>query len=134
MDGTLITAHSDKEGAAPTWKKGFGSRPLAAWCMNTRECLDMLLRSGNARSDTFTGHQEVLSRALKQVPAAFRRRILVRADGAGASHELIGHLLTLSSPRKTLLFTCGWMITESDPAEMVTILTLSGGFEISSGR
>jgi Transposase DDE domain group 1 len=24
MDGTLITAYSDKEGAAPTWKKGFG--------------------------------------------------------------------------------------------------------------
>ncbi len=23
MDGTLITAHSEKEGAAPTWKKGF---------------------------------------------------------------------------------------------------------------
>ncbi|MBV9446948.1 MAG: hypothetical protein JO345_13780 [Streptosporangiaceae bacterium] len=25
MDGTLINAYSDKEGAAPTWKKGFGS-------------------------------------------------------------------------------------------------------------
>jgi hypothetical protein len=24
MDGTLITAHSEKEKAAPTWKKGFG--------------------------------------------------------------------------------------------------------------
>jgi Transposase DDE domain group 1 len=24
MDGTLITAHSDKQGAAPTWKMGFG--------------------------------------------------------------------------------------------------------------
>lgn len=24
VDATLVTAHSDKEGAAPTWKKGFG--------------------------------------------------------------------------------------------------------------
>jgi hypothetical protein len=114
MDGTLITAHSDKEGARPTWKMGYGFRPLAAWCLNTRECLDMLLRPGNAGSNTFADHREVLDRALKQVPAAFRRRILVRIDGAGASHELIRHLLKLSSPRRTLLFTCGWMITASD--------------------
>jgi hypothetical protein len=24
MDATLITAHSDKKEAAPTWKKGYG--------------------------------------------------------------------------------------------------------------
>ncbi len=106
MDGTLITAHSEKEGAAPTWKKGFGFHPLAAWIANTRECPDMLLRSGNAGSNTFTDHKEVLDAALKQVPAGFRRKVIVRIDGAGASHDLVRHLLTLSSPRKTLLFTC----------------------------
>ena len=47
------------------------------------------------------------------MPAAFRRKVLVRAGGADASHELVKHLLTLSSPRKTLLFTYGWMITGS---------------------
>jgi Transposase DDE domain group 1 len=114
MDATLVTAHSDKENAAPTWKKGYGFHPLAAWCMNTRECLDMMLRGGSAGSNTFTDHKEVLDRALKQVPARFRRRILVRVDGAGASHKLIEHLLTLSTKRKTLLFTCGWTILEAD--------------------
>ena len=94
MDGTLITAHSDKEGAAPTWKKGYGFHPLGAWIINTRECLDMLLRPGNAGSNTFTDHKEVLDRALKQVPARFRRKVIVRIDGAGAGHELIEHLLT----------------------------------------
>ncbi|HUY45992.1 MAG TPA: transposase [Streptosporangiaceae bacterium] len=74
----------------------------------------MMLRPGNAGSNTFTDHREVLDQALKQVPAGFRRRVLVRIDGAGASHDLVKHLLTLSSPRKTLLFTCGWMITASD--------------------
>jgi hypothetical protein len=114
MDATLVTAHSDKEKAAPTWKKGYGFHPLAAWCSNTRECLAMLLRPGNAGSNTFTDHRDVLAAAIRQVPARFRRKILVRVDGAGASHELIKHLLSLSSPRRTMLFTCGWMITAAD--------------------
>ncbi len=114
MDGTLVTAHSDKEGAAPTWKKGYGFHPLAAWCSNTRECLAMLLRPGNAGSNTFTDHREVLAAAVRQVPARSRRKILVRIDGAGASHELVKHLLAMSSPRRIVLFTCGWMITPAD--------------------
>src|SRR6185312_2544661 len=114
MDATLIAAHSDKEGAAPTWKKGYGFHPLGAWCANTRECLHMLLRLGNAGSNTFTDHKEVLAAALRQVPARFRRRVLVRVDGAGASHDLIDHLLSLSTPRKKVLFTCGWTIMPAD--------------------
>jgi Transposase DDE domain group 1 len=114
MDATLVTASSDKEGAAPTWKKGYGFHPLAAWAANTRECLHMLLRPGNAGSNTFTDHKEVLAMALRQVPARFRKQILVRVDGAGASHDLIGHMLSLSSPRKKVLFTCGWTIMAAD--------------------
>jgi Transposase DDE domain group 1 len=114
MDATLVTAHSDKEGAAPAWKKGYGFHRLAAWAANTRECLAMLLRPGNAGSNTFTGHRDVLAAALRQVPARFRRKILVRVDGAGASHELIKHLLSRCSARRKVLFTCGWMITEAD--------------------
>src|SRR5690348_1379682 len=114
MDATLVTASSDKEGAAPTWKKGYGFHPLGAWLANTRECLAMLLRPGNAGSNTFTDHKEVLAAAIRQVPVRFRRKILIRVDGAGASHELIKHLLSLSSARRTMLFTCGWMITAAD--------------------
>jgi len=114
LDATLVAASSDKEGAAPTRKKGYGFHPPGAWPANTRECLAMLLRPGNAGSNTFTGHKEVLAAAIRQVPARFRRKILVRVDGAGASHELIKHLLSLSSPRRTVLFTCGWMITAAD--------------------
>jgi hypothetical protein len=114
MDATLVTARSDKEGAAPTWKKGYGFHPLGAWAANTRECLAMLLRPGNAGSNTFADHKEVLAAAIRQVPARFRRKVLVRVDGAGASHELIDHLLSMSSPRRILLFTCGWMITAAD--------------------
>jgi len=114
MDATLVTARSDKEGAAPTWKKGYGFHPLGAWAANTRECLAMLLRPGNAGSNTFSDHKDVLTAAIRQVPARFRQKIMVRVDGAGASHDLIRHLLSLASARRKVLFTCGWMITAAD--------------------
>ena len=31
IDATIVTAHSEKENAAPTWKKTFGFHPLAAF-------------------------------------------------------------------------------------------------------
>ena len=114
LDGTLITAHSDKEGAAPTFKMGYGFHPLAAWLANTAESLAMLLRPGNAGSNTFADHLTVLTAAIRQIPSRMRSRLLVRVDGAGASHELITHLLSLSSRCRTVLFTCGWAITEAD--------------------
>jgi len=36
MDATLITAHSDKEGAAPTWKKGYGFHPVRREALSIR--------------------------------------------------------------------------------------------------
>ena len=114
IDATLITAHSDKEGAAPTFKMGYGFHPLGAWLANTGESLAMLLRPGNAGSNTFADHAAVLTAAIRQIPARMRSRLLIRVDGAGASHELLTHLLSLSSRRRTVLFSCGWAITQTD--------------------
>ena len=97
LDATLITARSDKEGAAPTFKSGYGFHPLGAWLANTAESLAMLLRPGNAGSNTFADHLAVLTAAIRQIPARMRSRLLVRVDGAGASHELISHLLSLAT-------------------------------------
>ena len=116
MDATLITAHSDKEGAAPTFKKGFGFHPLGAWLANTAENLAMLLRPGNAGSNTVADHLRVLGVALAQIPAGGGSKLLVRVDGAGATHDLVKHLLSLGTRRRTVLFTCGGMITEADEA------------------
>jgi DDE family transposase len=116
MDATLITAHSEKEGAAPTFKKGYGFHPLGAWLANTGESLAMLLRPGNAGSNTVTDHLHVLGEALAQVPARWRAKIMVRVDGAGATHDLVRHLLSLSARRRTVLFTCGWAIIAADEA------------------
>ncbi|WP_338672180.1 IS1380 family transposase [Streptomyces sp. SCSIO 30461] len=114
MDATIITAASKKEGAAATWKKSFGFHPLAAWCANTGECLAMLLRSGNAGSNTVADHKAVLADALAQIPGSSRAKILVRVDGAGATHGLHEHLLGLNTRRRTVRFTTGWTITEAD--------------------
>ena len=127
LDATLITARSDKEGAASTFKMGYGFHPLGAWLANTAESLAMLMRPGNAGSNTFTDHLTVLTAALRQIPSRMRARLLVRVDGAGASHELISHLLSLSSRRRTVLFTSGWAITQSD--EQAIRLLPSGAWQ-----
>ena len=48
VDATLVTAHSEKEQAAATFKRGFGFHPIAVWCDNTTELLAATLRPGNA--------------------------------------------------------------------------------------
>ena len=92
LDATLITAHSDKEGAGPTFKKGFGFHPLGAWLANTRESLAMLLRPGNAGSNTVADHLRVLGAALVQIPAGWGSKLLVRVDARPAG-GLADHLL-----------------------------------------
>lgn len=58
----MISGHSPKEGAAPTFKRGFGFHALAAWCANTGDTLAMLLRHGSAGSNTIADHLRVLPR------------------------------------------------------------------------
>lgn len=116
LDATLITAHSDKQGAAATFKKGYGFHPLGAWCCNTAESLAMLLRPGSAGSNTVTDHIQVLGDAIAQVPLAYRRKILIRVDGAGATHDLLEHLEQMNRVWRSVKFTVGWTITEVDEA------------------
>ena len=90
IDATLITAHSDKEHAAGTDKGGYGFHPLHAYADQTREALGAILRPGNAGANTAADHKTVLDLALAQIPAEYIENIeiLVRADRAGATHEL----------------------------------------------
>jgi hypothetical protein len=55
IDATLITAHSEKERAAGNYKHGYGFHPLGA-TDETREALAMILRPGNAGSNTAADH------------------------------------------------------------------------------
>ena len=109
LDATLVTAHSDKEDARGNFKGGFGHHPLGAWLDNTNEALAMLLRPGNAGSNTATDHLAVLEQALTQIPDRWRsKKVLIRADGAGYSHALISAL-----SQQGLEFSVGYPVTEA---------------------
>jgi len=103
----------EKEGAASTFKKGFGYHPLGVWCENTQESLALMLRPGNAGSNTAADHIAVLTAAIGQVPAAHRRKLLIRADGAGASHELLDWLTALNAKRgRSVEYSVGYAVTD----------------------
>jgi hypothetical protein len=86
----LITSHSDKTGAAPTYKKGFGFHPLLAFLDATGEALAGLLRPGNAGSNTAADHVTVLTMALAQLPIdPATVEVVARADSAGLTHGFI---------------------------------------------
>ena len=92
VDATLVEAHSAKEGAAPTFKGGFGYHPLTAWFDHgphgAGECAAIMLRPGNAGANTAADHIEVISRALDQAGLGSRpgRKVLVRT-GRGRGNE-----------------------------------------------
>ena len=96
VDGTLLEAHSDNQGAAGTDKGGFGFYPLLTYLDRgdgTREALAGILRPGNAGSNTAQDHLEVIDLALAQLPtAAHDQPLLVRAATGGATHALVDHL------------------------------------------
>jgi len=90
FDGTLITSHSEKEGAAPTYKRGFGHHPLLAFLDASGEALAGILRPGNAGSNTTADHVELLGLALAQLPVdPTRVEVVARADSAALTHGFI---------------------------------------------
>ncbi len=102
-DATLVSAHSEKENARPTFKRGFGFHPLWTFVDHgpdgTGEPLAVLLRPGNAGSNTAADHIAVLREALRQLPShrpGVRpgRRVLVRTDAAGCTHDLLDWLVS----------------------------------------
>jgi Transposase DDE domain group 1 len=116
IDATLVTAHSDKQGAAPTFKRGYGHHPLWAFVDHgpdgTGEPLAALLRPGNAGSNTAADHVTVIRAALRQLPShrAGRRpgrKVLIRVDGAGATHELLDWIHT-----QRLSYSVGFGLTQ----------------------
>jgi len=89
VDATLTTAYSPKEHAAGNFKKGYGHHPLLCYLDGSGEGMAGVLRAGNAGSNTAVDHIAVIDLALEQLDEqALQGEILVRADGAGATHEL----------------------------------------------
>jgi hypothetical protein len=97
IDATIVTAHSEKVDATPTWKKTFGFHPLLCFLdrpdISSGEALAGILRPGNAGSNTAADHVSVLDMAIASLPIQARpdggAEMLVRADSAGATKAFL---------------------------------------------
>jgi Transposase DDE domain group 1 len=114
LDATIVIAHSEKEQASPTWKKTFGHHPMTAWAdhgeAGNGEPLAIVLRPGNAGSNTAADHIQAARLAIAQLPRRLRRRVLVRADSGGGTHEF---LTWLTAKSRRLHYSVGMTITEA---------------------
>lgn len=118
LDATVVIAHSDKQSAAPTFKRTFGFHPLLAFCdhgsQGSGEPLAVLLRPGNAGSNTAADHITVARDALAQVPGINSSRpgkkVLIRADGAGGTKEFTSWLT-----RRGVQYSVGFTLPTNTP-------------------
>jgi Transposase DDE domain group 1 len=113
IDATIVTSCSEKEQAMPTWKKTYGHHPLTVFAdhgpAGSGEPLAVMLRAGNAGSNTAADHIEATRLALAQLPRHLRRRVLIRTDSGGGTH---GFLAWLTKPGRRLAYSAGFTITE----------------------
>jgi hypothetical protein len=114
LDATIVIAHSEKEQASATWKKTFGYHPMTAWAdhgeTGSGEPLALVLRPGSAGSNTAADHIETARLAIEQLPRHLRRKVLVRADSGGGTHEF---LTWLTARSRRLHYSVGMTITEA---------------------
>ncbi|WP_166823159.1 IS1380 family transposase [Brevibacterium limosum] len=117
IDATLVTAHSEKEEAKPTYKKGFGFHPLLAFIDHGRsgcgEPVAGLLRPGNAGSNTASDHIRLVKEVLAGLPGGRPRpgkSVLIRTDTAGGTHGFLTFLT-----RRRLSYSVGWMLPATMP-------------------
>jgi Transposase DDE domain group 1 len=119
LDATVTIAHSEKECATPTFKMTFGHHPLGSWvdhgAAGTGEPLVMMLRAGNAGSNTAADHKQVLNHALQQLPwqPGYRigKKVLVRTDSGGGTHEF-----TQYCHNRHLQYSVGFGLTHTTAA------------------
>ena len=90
IDATLVNAHSDKKGAAPHYKHGFGFQPMVAFLDATGEALAAILRPGNAAAGSAENHVRLLDAALAQLPVDPKAaEVIARTDSVGAGHGFV---------------------------------------------
>ncbi|MFD0535217.1 IS1380 family transposase [Actinomadura luteofluorescens] len=93
LDATIVLAHSDKHDAAPTWKRTFGFHSMTAFIDHgaggTGEAAALVLRPGNAGSNTAADHITAGRLALNQVPTRLRKQVIIRTDSGGGTHEFL---------------------------------------------
>jgi hypothetical protein len=110
LDATIVIAHSQAAGRADL--EDLRVHPMTAWvghgAAGAGEPLAIRLRPGNA-GNTAADHIEATRLALEQLPRHLRRRVVVRADSGGGTHEFLNWLTARS---RRLRYPVGMTITE----------------------
>ncbi|WP_084516523.1 IS1380 family transposase [Microtetraspora niveoalba] len=122
IDATIVIAHSDKDQATPTWKKTFGFHPMTVFADHgadgAGEPLAIVLRPGNAGSNTALDHIDATRLALAQLPKQRRRQVLIRTDSGGGTHEF---LTWLTRPGRRLAYSIGFTLTDDIQQAILTL-------------
>ncbi len=123
LDATLVTSHSEKHRAAPTYKRGFGFHPLLVYLDGTDEALAGMLRPGNAGSNTASDQIAVVDDALVQLPVVTLAAdpdggewMLLRADSASCTHEFVTALRD-----RGVEFSIGFPLTDEVTGALVAV-------------
>jgi hypothetical protein len=106
-----------------------------------------MLRRGSAGSNTAADHIALADAAIAALPPAFRRRLMVTVDGAGASHALVKHLDTLAArPGHQLVYRsggrwasgrrrrCGWSRSRPGRSPSITADRSASGAPMTPAR
>jgi hypothetical protein len=120
LDATIVIAHSDKDQAAPTWKHTYGFHPMTAFIDHgpggTGEAAALLLRRGNAGSNTAEDHITAARLALNQIPAHRHKQVLIRTDSGGGTRAF----LTWVTARR-LKYSIGFTLTDDICAAITSL-------------
>jgi len=115
LDASIVCVRGLKENAQPTYKGGIGFCPNLATCDNTDDMLAIDPRPGGATSNCATDNIALLDLAVSRLPGRYRRRVLVRLDGAGFSHALLDHIAAGGGVRgRDWEFSVGWSCTDTE--------------------
>jgi hypothetical protein len=111
LDATIVIAHSEKQDAAPTWKHTFGHHPMTAFidhgAAGTGEAAALVLRAGNAGSNTADDHIAAARLALAQIPLHLHKQVLIRTDSGGGTHRFLDWVT-----RRRLKYSIGFPFTD----------------------
>lgn len=120
IDATLVGAHSDKEGAEPTYKRGFGFHPMCSsidhGAAGTGDTGVLNLRPGRASAWDSADHITALDDTLAQLPEHELGQVLVRTDAGGCSKAFLHHITDLG-----LEYTIGFGVKERVRTAIETI-------------
>jgi hypothetical protein len=115
LDASIVFAASEKENAQATYKGGIGFCPNLATCDNTGDMLAIDPRPGGATPNCAADNIALLDLAVSRLPGPCRRRVLVRLDGAGFSHDLLEHIAAGGGIRgRAWEFSVGWSCTDKE--------------------